>query len=99
MTDLSSIRWYVSERRPLFLALAIALVLAAIYWRFGPPTEAQVRQDAAFRDDCRRRYAAAHSAAESLVVDTWPPPVPIEGRKIPARNDLFTCGAARRRGE
>ena len=98
---LSSIRWLLEERRPLLLTVILAsTILAAVYFWLRPSSPAEAaRRRIEFIADCRVRYAEAKSVADSALVDVWPSPTPIEGRKIPERNDLFTCGAYRRRGE
>ena len=95
------IQWFLEEHRPLWLTVVIAsIVLAAAYFLLRPPEpEEQARRQAQLVADCRARYAQARSRADSALVDAWPSANPPEGRKIPERNELFTCGAYRRRGE
>jgi hypothetical protein len=98
---LRSIQWFLEEHRPLWLTVVIAsIVLAVAYFLLGPPNAGkQARRQAELLADCRTRYAQAKSRADSALVDAWPSANPPEGRKIPERNELFTCGAYRRRGE
>ena len=97
----TAFRWYIAEYRGLVLTTVIAaLVLWAAYVSLGPSNSRRV-QEAHNRliADCRAKYAVARTIADSTRVDVWPNLVPFEGRKNPERNDLFNCGALRRRGE
>jgi hypothetical protein len=94
-------RWYFEEYRGLILTTLIAAVaLGIVYVAFGPFNSArQARRHNQLVADCRARYKTAHNLADSARVDVWPVFGPFDGRKSPERNDLFNCGALRRRGE
>jgi hypothetical protein len=98
---MTSVRWYLEEYRNLVLtALIAAVLLCIVYVAFGPFNPArQARRHDQLVADCRARYEAAHNLADSIRVDVWPVFGPFDGRKSPERNDLFNCGALRRRGE
>jgi hypothetical protein len=99
--EMSSARWYFEEYRNLILTtLLAAIVLGAVYVLLGPySADRQAKRREQFLADCRARYAGAQTLADTSRVDVWPSSGPFEGRKMPERNDLFTCGASRRRGE
>ena len=97
----AAFRWYLDEYRSLILTLVIAaLGLWAAYLIIGPSNRARLdRAHTKLVAECRAKYATSRTLADSTRVDVWPNLVPFEGRKNPERNDLFNCGALRRRGE
>jgi hypothetical protein len=97
----TAVRWYLDEYRGLILTLVLAvLVLWAAYLIIGPSSpERLAKAHTKLVAECRGKYAASQTLADSARADVWPDLVPFEGRKNLERNDLFNCGALGRRGE